>query len=247
MAALSSPTVLHGLLTSQSVGVVVLPGVPAAAVTSAVDSAKTAGAEVVWTIHLGAAVVDPTRKTYVESVATNTAKGLTDLGVPADAAPYTRLGALLARAYTGPGDSLAVDVEATQIDAQLRGAKVVAISPALSRRAGGVIVLAPGDHGNADSVYALHQIESQLVVELATRADGLVLATPAGGAAPGGLLSTKALGSGRDAIATFDLVGTSSGAVGTIGALASVLTGRPGAFGVVAGKAVVPPALDASS
>lgn len=244
LADASGSVIVHGMLTSQSIGIVVLPGVAKPDVEQAVQAVRDAGGELVWTLTVGTAVLDPTRKTYVDSVSTNTAKGLTDLGSNADASPYTRMGSLLARAYTGPADALAVDNEAIQIDAQLRGAKVVSITPALQRKANGVVVLAPGDHGTGDeAVYAQHQIESQLVTELATRCDGLLLATPAGAAAPGGLLTSAALRSGPDAFGTLDLLGTPAAGVAEVGGLASVLSGRPGSFGMVNGEPVVPPAL----
>jgi Copper transport outer membrane protein, MctB len=189
-------------------------------------------------------LVDPGKKTYVDSVATNSLLGLKDLNSSAALTTYRRIGILLARAYTGSRNKLAVDDEANRIDSQLQGAKLVSLHDPLQRRASAVIVLASGDHGRGNDVYARHPIESQVVDALATDCDGLLLAAPAPASQPGGLID-DVTGSREmtSAIATLNVVNTPAGQTAAVASLVAVIDGQPGTFGMKGDVPVLPPAL----
>lgn len=242
----AGPVLLSDELRNTSVAVFVLPGVATATVTGVLQAVTAAGGEVVIRGHLSPSLVDPGKKTYVDSVATNSMRGLKDLRSSAALPTYRRIGALMARAYTGGSRALAADNEATGIDAQLQGAKLVSLRDPLDRRASAVIVLADGDHGKADAVYAGHQIESQVVDALAGDCDGLLLAAPASASADGGLISAVTTSPDMtNAVATLNVVDTPAGQTASVAALRSALDGQPGSFGMVAGRPVLPPALAA--
>jgi len=246
VGASAGGTLLAGALKNTSVALFVLPGVTPATVTGMRAEVTAAGGEIVIDAKLSATLVDPGRKTYVDSVATNSLRGLKDLHESAALPTYRRVGALLARAYTGSRDRLVVDDEATRIDAQLQGAKLVSLSGPLDRRASAVIVLASGVHGGSDAVYAVHQIESQVIDALATDCDGLLLGAPVLASQPGGLLDTVVNTTGMtNAISTINTVNTPSGQVAAIGALGAVIDGQPGNFGMDGPVAVLPPPLAA--
>jgi copper transport outer membrane protein MctB len=244
LSGVAGRPLLHGQLANTTVAIVVLPGVAQSTVAGVTQAVKVAGGEVSVLAHVSSGLVDPGRKTYVDSVATNSLKGLEDLASATDLSPYGRIGALLGRAYAGPSDDLAVDAEATRIDAQLQGAKLVDLASPLRRRANGVIVLAPGEHGNANSVYATHQIEIQAVNGLAAASDGLLVAAPPTGAEPGGLLADLA-GSDllTEAVSTLNVVDSRSGQLAAAAALAADIAGQPGSYGMRGSTAVLPPAL----
>jgi hypothetical protein len=239
----AGPALVAGTLKNTSVAILVLPGVAGATVSDVTAAVTAAGGEIVISGHLTQTLVDPGKKTYVDSVATNSLHGLKDLGSAASLSTYQRIGALFARAYTGSGSSLAVDEEATRIDAQLQGAKLLTLRTALERRANAVVVLGPGDHGDSDSVYAVHQIESQIVTMLAGGCDGLLLAGPTTASLPGGLIDTVTSSSGGTAIATLNVVDTAAGRTVAVAALADALTGQPGTYGMANGIPALPPSL----
>jgi hypothetical protein len=235
---------LHGQLTNTSVAVFVLPGVSRATVDGVVSSVQQAGGDVSILAHLSPTLVDPAKKTYVDSVATNSLKGMDDLASVVRLSPYARIGALLARAYTGPSDGVAVNDESRRIDAQLRGAKLVELASPLRRRGSAVIVLASAHHGGADWVNIARQIEAPIVDGLASAGDGLLVAGPAAASLSGGLIDVVRTSTLiKHAVATLDVADTPSGRVVAAAALAAAIAGQPGNFGLSAGKVVLPPTL----
>lgn len=242
----AGPALVAGLLKNTSVALFVLPGVAPATVTGVARSVTAAGGEIVVSGHLERTLVDPGKKTYVDSVATNSLHGLRDMAPSAALSTYRRIGALIARAYTGTAGALAVDNEANRIDAQLQGAKLVSLRTPLERRASAVIVLAPGDHGDQNVVYAAHQIESQVVDSLAGASDGLLLAGPASASLPGGLIDTVATSTEVvNAVTTLNVADTAAGQTVAVAALAAAVTGQPGAYGMANGVPALPPGLTA--
>lgn len=238
------PALLRGRLTDTSVGVLVLPGVSAATVTGVTSALATSGAQIVFTAHVSHSLIEPSRKTYVDSVGANAAKGRADLADAAHASTYARIGALFARAYTGTAKSLAVDDEASTLDQQLRGAGLVSLDRPLSRRASAVVVLATAGHGSGTAVYAVHQIELQLVDQLAASCDGVLLAAPQGAAAAGGLIAAATTGSAMtNAIGTLNVAATAAGQSIVPVALADTVAGHPGTFGMRGDVVALPPSL----
>lgn len=243
--ALGSATrlsVLHARLAGTSVGIFVIPGVPRATVTAVRKVVAEAGAEVTVQARLSAELVDPAKKTYVDSVAANSLKGVTDLEHTGSA--YVRIGRLISRAYTGTLDALAVDDEATRIDAQLRGAKLVSLDAPLLRRSNAVIVLTPGEHGNGEAVYAAHSIEVQLLEALAAGCDGVLLAGPAPSSQAGGLIFAVTNSAPmKHAVSTLNVIDSSAGRIAAVGALSAAVTGKPGSYGMLGSVPAVPPGL----
>lgn len=238
----SRPGLLRGRLAGTSVGVFVLPGVPAGTVAAVSKAVVEAGGEVAVLAHFSPTLVDPGRKTYVDSVATNSLKGLADLKPAAALSTYPRIGALIARAYTGTRDAPAADDEAVRIDAQLRGAKLVSVDHPLQRLASAVVVLTAGNHGHGASVYAAHHIEVQVLDALAGRADGLLLAGPQSASGAGGLISdVHASATMTHAVATLNVVDTPAGSAAAVGALAAAVSGQPGAWGMHGSAPAIPP------
>jgi Copper transport outer membrane protein, MctB len=243
----AAPALLAGTLKDTSVAIFVLPGVAKTTVAGVSRAVAAAGGETVITGHLRPTLVDPGKKTYVDSVATNSLRGLKDLGSSATLPTYGRIGILLARAYTGSENRLSVDDEATHIDAQLQGAKLVSLHDPLHRRASAVIVLAAGGHGGGNAVYAVHQIESQVVDGLATDCDGLLLGAPASASAPGGLIDAVTTSPDMtNAIATLNVVDTPAGQTAAVASLVAALDGQPGTFGMKNGVPALPPPLAAA-
>jgi hypothetical protein len=244
----SSTTVLHSALTGASVTLVVLPGVPHAAVKGLRDAVGAAGGQVNVTAHVAPTLVDPAQKTYTASVASTSVRGLRDLrGVPADQ-PYAQIAALVTRAYVGRGTDLVLDDEAVKIDSELRGAKLVTVEGALHRRSSLVVVLASGSHGTDPLTSASHVIETQLVSSLAAGSDAVLVATPSTGSDPGGLLSSvtglKSLRHAR--LSTLNELGTPAAQIGAVYALAAAAHGTTGAYGVDGTSVRLPPGLSAA-
>lgn len=244
LAEASGPALLRGELTTVSVAVFVLPGVSRATVTGVTQAITSAGGEIVVSGHFRPILVDPAKKTYVDSVATNSLRGLEDLASSVALTTYAKIGSLIARAYTGPSDALAFDDEATGIDAQLRGARLLTLHAEPARRASAIVVLAPGDHGGTNAVYAAHQIELQLVDALAADGDGVLVAAPAESSQPGGLIAAiNDAGTMKNAVATLNVVDTTAGQTASVAALSAAVAGQPGAFGMKGSVPVLPPAL----
>lgn len=236
------PALLDGRLAGTSVGIFVLPGVAPATVGALVMAVGQAGGEVAVRAKISAALVDPAKKTYVDSVATSSLRGAADLRSAAGLTTYPRIAALMARAYTGTADALAVDDEATRLDAQLRGARLISLVNPLQRRASAIVVLTPGDAGSDGGVYAAHQIELQLIDGLAAHADGLLLAGPVQASISGGLIDgVQHAAAMAHAVATLNVVGTPATPVAVVGGLAAVVAGQPGDWGIHQGVPSVPP------
>lgn len=243
LTSASVPAMVKGRLTNASVAVFSLPGVTDASVAEVVSVLRQAGAVVTVRARLSPALVDPDQKTYVDSVASNSLKGILDLGQLSGASTYERIGALIARAYTGTRDQLAADTEATKIDAQLRGAKLISLSGELQRRGSLVVLLTGGSHGKDDVTFARHEIEQALLVELAGRSDAVLVAGPAGAALPGGLIADLQQASPADNLATVDLLGSPAGNAVTVFALAAAADHDAGNYGIIDGRVRLPAGL----
>jgi len=239
-----APRVLDGRLADAQVTLVVLPGVSDDAVDDMRVAIEQAGGRAAAVVAVDADVLDPGKKTYVASVADSSLSGASGIDVPPETDVYARFGSLLARAYVGSSASGgAFDDVAVKVDAELRGAKLVRIAEEPLRRGSLVVVLGAGDSGDEAVTEAAQVIATELVVELARRADAVVVSTPPSGRVEGGLLD--ALSAGDDLaglrVSTVNAGTTSGGLVSTVYALASALADEPGDFGVVDGKAVLPP------
>jgi hypothetical protein len=243
--AASSGDLVGSVLAGGSVGLVVFPGVDDALVRGIGNAVRDAGGQVDVTALVSRTLVDPAQKTYTASVATNSVKGLRDLrAVPSDQ-PYAQIAALFSRAYVGRGTDLRLDDEAVKIDSELRGARLVTLNGALHRRASLVIVLASAEHGSGAVTSASHVIEVQLLSALAAGSDAVLVAAPATGSAPGGLLDAVSReASLRQArLSTLNVVDGAAAQVGAVYALAAAAHGTTGRFGVDGTTVRLPPGL----
>lgn len=243
-AALAS-RLLEGQLAERTVTLMVLPGVDAATVTSTQQALELANAQVAVVAHLDADLVDPGRKTYVDSVVTASVKGAPDLKKVSDESAYVQAGALLARAYAGSGSETNIDDEAAKIDSELQGAKLLTVDGSPLRRGSFIVVLAPGDHG-ADSYTTAQMVISQdLVTALVAGSDAVVVASTPTASLPGGLINAL---SGDEALAaqrlsTVNVVNSAAGRTTLVYALAAAAAGSPGYYGIEGDQTVLPPGL----
>jgi Copper transport outer membrane protein, MctB len=243
----STAGLIKGRLTDKVVTLVVLPGVRSTTITRTRADLEAAGAQIATTVTIGRGLVEAERKVYVESVATNTFKGVHDLEPGSTADPYQRIGSLLARAYVAKASTgSAFDKESVDIDAQLQGAKLVKTSEDPARRGNFVLVLDTGQHGGAKALEATRVIERAVLAALVEGSDGLVVAAGSGADSTGGLLQSvdadtdTALGT----ISTVNVLDAAGGRVTTVLALAAVAAGDTGRrYGIVRGKPALPPGL----
>ncbi|MBA3233947.1 MAG: copper transporter [Propionibacteriales bacterium] len=245
LSSATAPGLLTGRLANLGVTLVVLPRVGPTWVGDMAAAVEWSGGIVTSVVTLDDDVVDPEKKTYVDSVTDSTLRGVKDLAAtPADET-YARFGAVLARAYVGQSDDDAYDDVALKIDSELEGAKLVMLSEQPLRRGTVVIVLSSGERGDDRVTEAGHVIAVELVTELAKASDGLVVTTPSTGREDNGLLTrlTDVADVKRLPVSTINAGGTSGALVATVDALAAAAAGEPGDFGIVDGKAALPPGL----
>lgn len=243
VSRVAAPSLLKGRLTNSSVAVFALPGVPDSTISGVSSAVQQAGGTVLVTARLSADLIDPHRKTYVDSLSTSAIKGLRDVH-PTGAGPYARFGALLARAYTGHSSSLRFDAEAIRIHDQIQGAKLSSVASTPARRASLVIVLASGDHGTGQDTTARDVIETYLVTALAHGSQALLVAAPANASLPGGLLTAVHATPGlRHHVSTLNVVDSVPGQIAAVYALAGAANGTYGDYGTVQAGVAMPPGL----
>ncbi|MGH3448982.1 MAG: copper transporter, partial [Nocardioidaceae bacterium] len=241
----AAPALLDKGLEGTSVTLFALPGIGHDTVVGLKSAIKAAGGTPVATIDIHSDYINPAKKTYVDSVATNSSKGVKDIEGLKKASTYQVSGALIARAYTGKGDVLSVDDEATKIDGRLQGAKLLDLDGDLKRRGSLAVVLAPGTHGRDEVTTAQHEIASDLVTALANGSAGVLVTAPATTSMKGGLVA--GLTAAKDApsnLATLNVAGTPGSPVAAVYALVALAHDSAGDYGVVDGKAVLPPGLN---
>ena len=99
---------LAGQLPQRTVTLVVLPGVPAATVSATTAGAGVGRRQVTVVARLDDDLIDPGKKTYVDSVVSASIEGAPDLAKKADHSTYSQAGALagagLHRPRLGLGD-----------------------------------------------------------------------------------------------------------------------------------------------
>lgn len=240
-----APGLLAGRLKDRGITMLVLPGVDDETATATRQALVQAGAQVPILARLDEDLLDPAKKTYVDSVATSSLDGAPDLAELTDAGTYERVGALIARAYTGQGASANVDDEASKIDSELQGAKLVSLAEEPIRRGTFVAVLAPGDHGAGSLTTAQMVITHELITAVVAGSDAVVVGTTPTASLPGGLIDVLAddeeLASQR--LSTVNVIDSVAGRTALVFALDAAASGAPGHFGIDGGEAVLPPGL----
>jgi hypothetical protein len=245
LSAGAAPGWLHGRLAGAQVALVAFPEVDEDRVEAVRDAVAQAGGSVAVSLQVNDQVLDPGHKTYVSSVAASSLEGAGDIPGSRTSDPYARLGALLARAYVGHGEDIAIDDTATKIDAELEGAKLVSVEGRIQRRGSLVIVLASGSHGDDVGAQASSLIAETVIEGVVSASDGAVVATPPTGASAGGILAAVAADpdAGKLALATLDVSDGTIAQVATIYALSAAARGDGGDFGVTPSGVVLPPGM----
>lgn len=243
ITAEASHRLLAGRLAGRTVTLVVLSGVARSTVSGLLAAVEDAGGLAPVVVRLSADLVDPTKKVYVDSVAANSARNRPDLNGASSADTYERIGAVLARAYVGHAGSATFDAEASGLDAELQGARLVTLGDAPVRRGDLVIVVLPRSGISGQYAEAVRVISQRLVTALAAAADGAVMLSSAPTADetvtqgwPRRLrtevrLSTLSGGSGQ------------ASRIAAVYALVAAAGGTPGDFGVVGDGLRLPPGL----
>jgi copper transport outer membrane protein MctB len=240
------PGWVAGRLQGQQVTIVAMPGVSDDRITATHAAVKSAGGTTVATVHLSTELLDPGHKTYVSSVAESSMRGVHDVAATSSSDPYEQISGLLARAYVGRGDAL-LDDEATKIDSELQGAKLVTVDGQPARRGSATIVLATGEHGTGVTTQATHVIAVSIVDALAAGSNAVVVVTPPTGTESGGLLDalSQTPPGKNTSVSTLDVSDGSAAQVAIVAALASAVKGNAGTYGVVDGSVVLPPGMPA--
>ena len=228
------------------VTLVVLPDVDDSIVDGVTTVIEQAGGTLAATVRVDGEFTDPGSKTYVDSVATSSAKGVRDVsGIPSEDT-YGLISGLLARAYVTDGNvsTPVFDEVATNIDSELQGAKLVTVDGDQPRRGSLVVVLTFGDHGKDELSLAGNLIETKLITALANTAEAVLVATTPGGSLPGGLLTELADAElpGRN-VSSLNVIDSAAGQVASVYALLATATGQAGDFGVIDDSVVLPPGL----
>lgn len=243
LSAAATRRLVSGRLTNRSVTVVALPQVPQATVAGLVDAVRLAGGLTPVVARLSADIVNPAKKTYVDSVASSSLQKRHDVPVRAGADTYERIGAVLARAYVGTGTSTTFDSEASGIDAELQGARLVTLEDPPLRRGSLLLVIAPRSVSRGQYAAASRIIQGQLVTALARRSDGAVLVS---GGSEGSANVTQGWPRGLRAgvpLATLNVSTGPASRVAAVYALAAAANGRTGDYGVSGRSAQLPPGL----
>ncbi len=238
-----APRLLRDRLTGAQVTIVALPGISTTSVDDTVQAIQDAHGSTALVVTVDADVLDSAKKTYVGSVADSSLAGASDLVAPPADDVYPRFGAVLARAYVGMGDNTRYDSTAVKIDSELQGAKLVELDKDPLRRGSLVVVLASGAHGADEVTVAANLIASELVAAFARAGDAVIVTTPPTGRDTGGVLAAIADNGdfARMRVSTANAGTSPAGLVTTVYGLATALAGRPGDYGVVDGKPVLPP------
>lgn len=246
ITAASSRRLLRDQLRSRTVAVVVLPGVGHSTVTGLVGAIHKAGGLTPVVARLSADLVNPTKKTYVDSVATGSLRNRPDVGTTAGSDTYERMGAVLARAYVGTGASTTFDAEASGIDAELQGAQLVKLAKTPVRRGSLLMVIAPRSGSRGAYAAAAQVIQAELVTALADSCDGAVLVSAAS--------SSDSLTKGwpnrlrRDPkLSTLNIATGPASRLAAVYALVAAAGGHPGDFGVFDNSVRLPPGLVGAS
>jgi hypothetical protein len=230
-----APGLLAEVLTGRVVTVLSMPTARAADVASVKKLVGTAGGTVGGTVRVGTKLVDVGSKQLVDELGNQLESRAPRVRIPADATPYERIGALLARAIGTPEKGgAAVDSPATSIMAGLSTTDLVSPQGRLSRRGDLVLmVTGPGEGSSAQQRGA-----ATVVAELAKAVDGgtggVVLAGPPTTAAATGQVGAvrRDVSAARE-VSTVDALGRSAGDVVAVLALAGQAAGETGQYGAV--------------
>jgi hypothetical protein len=234
-ASTVAPTLIGDTLKGRVVTLVVLPTAEQSDVTSLSDLVGVAGGTVGGTVRIGDQLVNAGDKQLVDELGNQLEGRASGLGIPADASPYERIGALIARAIgTDVAAGAEVDGPATSILAGLSTTSLMSTEGDLDRRGSLVLfVTGPGQGSSSDRQGAATIVDT-LVRAVDQGTGGVVLAGPAASArAVGQVKAVRDDVTTAQEVSTVDSLGRTAGQVVSIMALAGQAAGRTGHYGAV--------------
>ena len=223
-------------LAGRSVALVRMPGVPDLEVSELAGQIALTGATVVSQYSLTDELLDPTRKSLVDTLGSQLAEQLSETTVPADATAYDRVGALLGGLVaTGERKGAEPAADAATIEQSLGSAGLLEVVQGASLRAPIVLVYLGEDAGeSADPAVR------GLVAGLVGTARSVVVVGPAAAAAGGGQLARFRADDQAPAVTTVDGVDGAAGQVTAALATARSFTEVGGDFGAAGADGPVP-------
>jgi hypothetical protein len=234
-ASTVAPTLIGDTLKGRVVTMVVLPTAQQSDVASLSDLVGVAGGTVGGTVRIGDQLIDAGNKQLVDELGNQLEGRATGLSIPADASPYERIGALIARAIgTDYNGGLEVDSPATSILAGLSTTSLMSAEGKLNRRGSLVLFVTGPGQGSSENKQGAATIVDTLVQAVDSATDGVVLAGPTASARADGQVKAVRddVTAARD-VSTVDALGRTAGQVVTIMALAGQAAGRTGHYGAV--------------
>jgi hypothetical protein len=230
-----APGLIGDSLRGHVVDLVVLPGARPPDVRALTGLVGTAGGSVGGTLRVGPRLVDAGNKQLVDELGSQLEARSSGLDIPAGAAAYERIGALVGRAIatrTQGGDR--VDSPATSILAALDTARLMSAEGKLNRRGDLVLFVAGAGLGSAGQQRGSGSIVTALVRAVDAGSGGVVLAgPPASARAPGAVKAVRDDAGTTRVVSTVDALGGTAGRVVTVMALAGQAAGRSGQYGAV--------------
>jgi hypothetical protein len=230
-----APTLLGSSLKGHVVDLVVLPTASQSDVAALAKDVATAGGTVGGTVRVGDGLVDVGNKQLVDELGSQLLDGASGLDVPADASPYERMGALIARAIgTDKIGGATVDSTSDSIMAGLSTAGMMSTEGQLQRRGDLVLVVAGTGSGDAETRQGSNSIVTTLVEAVDKDTQGVVLTGPIVSAKDNGVVKAVRADvvAARD-VSTVDTLGRAAGQVVSVMALAEQAAGRTGHYGAV--------------
>jgi len=235
-AAVSSRLYDGDELAGRSVAVVRMPGVPDDQLAALAGQIGLTGATLVSQYTVRAELLDPARKSLVDTLGSQLAEQLSETTVPADATAYDRVGALLGGVVaTGERKGAAPATDAATIEQSLSSAGLLDVVQAASLRAPIVLVYLGEDAGEPAD-----QALQGLVAGLVGTARSVVVVGSAAAAADGGQLARFRADDLAPAVTTVDGVDGSAGQVTAALATARSFTDVGGDFGAAGADGPVP-------
>jgi hypothetical protein len=234
-ASTVAPRLLHGDLKGRVVTLVALPTADPNDVASLRHLVGEAGGSVGGTMRVGRKLVDVGGKQLVDQLGNQLQSRTSGLDIPADAAPYDRMGVLIARAIgTTTKGGARVDDTATSILAGLSTTNLMSAQGQLNRRGDLVLFVDGPPQGDPSTQQSSSTIITSLVQAVDSGTAGTVLAGPTSSAKAGGAVKAVRddVGAARD-VSTVDTLGRTAGQVVAVMALAGQAAGRTGHYGAV--------------
>ncbi len=230
-----APGLIGDTLQGRAVTLVVLPTAQQSDVTALKDLIGVAGGTVGGTMRIGTQLVDAGDKQLVDELGNQLEGRATDVTIPADASPYERIGALIARAIgTDYNAGKEVDGPATSILAGLSTTSLMSSEDKLTRRGSLVLFVTGPGQGSSQEQQSAATIVDTLVQAVDSATDGVVLAGPVASArADGQVKAVRDDVTAAREVSTVDSLGRTAGQVVTVMALAGQAAGRTGQYGAI--------------